>query len=168
MFSPALTPLTAAANAPAFVLVCVACGFLAALVMDIPMSQEEDGFVPAYVAAAIVRRVPPAAVTFAQGAVAHHAAGALAGGLYAGCYLALSAALPGTVAVGGVDLLPHVLSTAAVAAFVYAFFAHVVLPRAGRRIYEERATAVRGQWLRSSVVFGAVIGVIVPAFATVV
>ena len=65
--------------------------------------------------------------------------------------------------VGGVGSVPHLVATLGVSGFIYAFFAHLVLPRRGRGTYEERATAVRGQWLRSVVVFGATVAAAVPA-----
>jgi hypothetical protein len=150
-----------------FVLVCVACGLLGAAVMDLPMMKQEDGFTPAYVAAALLRRTSPGEVPFREAVVVHHATGAIAGGLYGLAFLLFAAVLPAGAVVGGVEAVPHVAAAAGIAAFVYGFFAHVVLPRAGRRIYEERATAVRGQWLRSAVVFGVVIGVAVPALTSV-
>ncbi|WP_336025595.1 hypothetical protein [Halobellus salinisoli] len=153
---------------PLFVLACVGCGLLGALVMDVPMSRQEDGFTPAYVAAGLLRRASPREISFAEALVVHHLTGALAGGLYALVYLGFTALAPGVSAIGGIVAIGHLVATIGVSAFVYAFFAHVVLPRAGRGIYEERATAVRGQWLRSAVVFGVVLGVTVPAFASVV
>lgn len=151
-----------------FVLACAGCGLLGALVMDLPMSRQEDGFTPAYVAAALVRRVQPSEVSFGHALVLHHVTGAVAGILYAALYLLFATVAPGIAAVGGVIALGHLAATVTVAAFIYAFFAHIVLPRAGRGIYEERATAVRGQWLRSAVVFGVVLGLSVPALTTVV
>ena len=172
------SPLGVVASAPAvlggtiggvalFVLVCVGCGLLGAVAMDLPMSKQEDGFTPAYVAAALIRRSPAGEIPFREAVVVHHATGAIAGGLYALVFLLLAAFVPAGAVVGGVEGIPHIAATAAIAAFVYGFFAHVVLPRAGRRIYEERATAVRGQWLRSAVVFGVVLGVTVPVFTSV-
>nr|WP_238993959.1 hypothetical protein [Halobellus captivus] len=151
-----------------FALVCVGCGLLGAIVMDLPMASQEDGFTPAYVAAGLLRGTPPAEVSFGEALVVHHATGALAGALYALVYLIVATLIPRTGSIGAVITVGHLISTVTIAAFVYAFFAHVVLPRAGRGIYEERATAVRGQWLRSAVVFGVVLGVTVPAFASIV
>ncbi|MFA1611421.1 hypothetical protein [Halobellus rubicundus] len=153
-----------------FALLAAVCGLLGALVMDVPMANQEHGFTPAYVAAGTLRRVGAEEVSFESAFVFHHVTGGVAGLLYAAAYLAFglaSAALAGPgVALGGVAAFPHVLATLLVSGFVYGFFAHLVLPRAGRRIYEERATAVRGQWLRSTVVFGIVLGVSVPAATT--
>jgi hypothetical protein len=143
-------------------------GFLAAAAMNFSMSRQPEGFAPAYVAASVVRRRSPAETRFRDAVVAHHAAGALVGGTYGVSFAVAGAALPafGRIA-GGVDLLSHVLSVAAVVAFVYAFFAHVVLPRAGGVVYEEQATAVRGQWLRSTLVFGAALAVVGPLLLAV-
>ena len=150
-----------------FFVVCVGCGLVGAAVMNLPMSKQEDGFAPAYVAAALLRRSVPGETPFREAVVVHHVTGAIAGGLYALAFLLVAAFLPGGPPIGGVGAVPHVLATAAITAFVYGFFSHVVLPRAGRGIYEERATAVRGQWLRSAVVFGVVLGVTVPVFTSV-
>jgi hypothetical protein len=149
-----------------FLLVCSVSGLLAAIAMDVPMSQGEDGFTPAYVATAVLKRTTPSEVKFAAAMVVHHVVGILAGGLYGVVYLSASSLIPGVMAVGGVGLVPHLAATIAVAAFIYGFFAHFVFPRASRRIYEERATAVRGQWLRAAVVFGVGVGVIVPTLTT--
>ncbi|MFC7128306.1 hypothetical protein [Haloferax chudinovii] len=142
-------------------LVGAVVGAVAAVVMAIPMWRQDDGFTPAYVAAAVVRRTSPDEVSFGDANVVHHVAGALAGVLYAVAYLATDALAP-DLGVAGVDLPSHLVATAVVVAFIYVAFARFVLPRAGRRIYEERATAVRGQWLRSSLVFGATLLVLAP------
>lgn len=143
-------------------------GLIAAVAMLLPMSRQPEGFTPAYVAASVLRRTTPDEVRFRDANVAHYGAGIVAGVLYAGCLALMSATFPELVAVDGVELVPHVLSVVVVVLFIYAFFAHLVLPRAGRRIYEEQATAVRGQWLRSSLVFGAVLVVVGPALVSVV
>ena len=65
-------------------------------------------------------------------------------------------------ALGG-GLPGHLLGVIVVVGFIYAFFALLVLPRAGGRPYEEQATAVRGQWLRSALVYGLTMLMVVPA-----
>jgi hypothetical protein len=170
-----LTPATVATIAPAaltggvvpFVAVCAVCGVVAAVVMDFPMARQAEGFTPAYVAASVLARSRPSSVAFRGAFAVHHAAGGAAGVLYALLYLSAAGVLPGVAAVGGVGSVPHLVATLGVSGFVYAFFAHLVLPRRGRGIYEERATAVRGQWLRSVVVFGATVAVVVPAATSV-
>ena len=149
-----------------FVVVCAVCGVLAAVVMDYPMAKQTEGFTPAYIAASVLTRASPSSVDFRDAFLVHHVAGAAAGVLYALLYLP-AAVLPDVASVGGVGAAPHAIATLGVAAFIYAFFAHLVLPRRGRGIYEERATAVRGQWLRSVVVFGVTVAAVVPAATSV-
>ena len=146
---------------PATLLTGVIAGLVGAVAMVVPMSRQPEGWTPALVAASVLRRTAPDAASFREAAVVHHATGVLAGLLY-GLAQAALAPLPSGVGWAGVPLVAHLVAVIAVALFVYAFFAHLVLPRAGGRIYEERATAVRGQWLRSSLVFAATLTVAVP------
>jgi len=141
-------------------------GLLAAVVMDWPMSRQPDGFVPAAIATGILTRQSADDVSMPQLLVVHHAAGLLAGGLYGISLLGVTASLPAVVLVGGLDLLAHLLAVGVVTGFIYGFFAHLVLPRAGGRSYEQQATAIRGQWLRSSLVFGATLLIVVPLVLT--
>ncbi|KAB1198992.1 hypothetical protein GJR99_14385 [Haloferax sp. MBLA0078] len=137
-------------------------GLAAAIVMDIPMWRQEEGFTPAYIAASVIRRTGPENVDFLDANLVHHVAGVLSGVLYAGVYLLVDAVIP-ELPVGGVDFTPHLISMLVVVVSIYFLFSYFVLPRAGRSIYEERATAVRGQWLRSSLVFGVALLVLGPA-----
>ncbi|KTG27773.1 hypothetical protein [Haloferax profundi] len=137
-------------------------GVAAAVVMDIPMWRQEEGFTPAYIAASVIRRTRPDNVDFLDANLVHHVAGALSGAFYALVYLVVDSVLP-EAPLFGVDFPPHVISTGVVVASIYVLFSQFVLPRAGRSIYEERATAVRGQWLRSSLVFGATLLILAPA-----
>ncbi|KTG09217.1 hypothetical protein AUR64_15605 [Haloprofundus marisrubri] len=137
-------------------------GLVAAVVMDVPMGRQEGGFTPAYVAASVLRRTTPDEVSFRDANVVHHGAGLLAGVLYAVVLTASESVVPPVWSLGGVDLLAHLVAVGVVVGFIYGFFAYLVLPRAGRRIYEEQSTAVRGQWLRSSLVFGAALAVVAP------
>lgn len=164
MLSGSIGPLSTVATLLAGAL----AGLAAAVVMDYPMSRQPEGFTPAYVAASVLRRTTPDDVRFRDASLTHHGAGLIAGVLYALVDIAFDGVFPPTVAVDGVDLLPHVASVVVVVLAIYAFFAHGVLPRAGGRIYEEQSTAVRGQWLRSSLVFGAALAVVAPLFLSVV
>lgn len=150
----------------AFVALSALSGLLAAIAMDVPMVRQEEGFTPAYIAASMLRRTSPDGVSEADAYLVHHGAGTFAGVLYAVAYLLLAATLPPVVSMGVVSVLPHVLAAVSVAAFVYAFFAHVLLPQSSARVYEERSTAVCGQWLRSSFVFGLTITVLLPVLAS--
>ncbi|WP_049916752.1 hypothetical protein [Halogeometricum pallidum] len=145
-----------------FVGLSAVSGFVAAVAMTVPMATQEDGYTPAYIAAATLRRTTPEEVSTVVARLVHYGAGVVSGVLYAAAYAALSPLLPSTASAGSLDALPHALATAAVVGFVYVFFAHFVLPRAGTGVHEERSTAVRGQWLRSSLVFGATLVVVLP------
>jgi len=140
-------------------------GLVAAVVMDWPMSRQPDGFVPAAIAAGVVTRQSVDDVSMPELLFVHHAAGLVAGVGYGLVARWLSVGLPDLVRIGGLDLLAHLLSVGLVVGFIYLFFGHLVLPRAGGRSYEEQATAIRGQWLRSALVFGATLAVIVPLVA---
>ncbi|MGM0605979.1 MAG: hypothetical protein ACQETB_09980 [Halobacteriota archaeon] len=148
-------------------------GLIAAIVLNWPMSRRSDGFTPAYVAAAVLRRRSPDEVPFRDAVIVHHLAGILAGVLYGLVAIGIEGSVvaiaieSGMVTMtatpsGGVRLLSHVFAVGLVVAFVYVLFAHLVLPRAGGRIYEEQSTAVRGLWLRSVLIYGAVVLVVVP------
>jgi hypothetical protein len=94
--------------------------------------------------------------------IVHHLAGGLAGVLYGLLALGLAVVVPPVTTTLGLNLPAHLLAVVGVVIFIYGFFAHVVLPRAGGRSYEEEATAVRGQWLRSALVFGLTLALAVP------
>ena len=155
--------LPGAVPEPLFLAVGVVAGVVAALVMDWPMSRQPEGFTPAYIAAGVLTRSPPADVRFRTAMIAHHLAGGLAGLLYGLVAIGVDRAMPTLGAAFGVSLPAHLLGVVVVVGFIYAFFAHLVLPRAGGRPYEEQATAVRGQWLRSALVYGVTVLVVVPA-----
>lgn len=129
-------------------------GLVAAVAMDVPMGRQPDGWTPAFITTAVLTRTGPGDVSFRRASVVHHAAGVAVGVLYGIVTVAFASLLPPGVW-SGVSLLGHVPGVIAVTLFIYFAFAHVVLPRVGGAVYEERATAVRGQWLRSSLVFAA-------------
>ena len=127
-------------------------GLIAALAMDVQMSRQPAGWTPAFIAVGVLTRTDPDDVSFERASVLHHGTGVVAGGLYGALTLALTVAVPHLLW-PNVPLIAHRLAGVVVALFIYLVFAHVVLPRVGGTVYEERATAVRGQWLRSSLVF---------------
>lgn len=142
-------------------------GLIAAVVMDVPMRRQAEGFTPAYVAASVLRQTDTDAVAFRDASLLHHATGVLAGVLFGVIYVGLSAILPDVLRVGALALVPHVAALGIVVAFVYAFFADFVLPRFGDELGEDRTTVVTGQWLRSAVVFGLTVAVVFPALLSV-
>jgi hypothetical protein len=136
-------------------------GFVAAVAMDVPMNRQPEGWTPAWLAAATVRRTSPDAIPFRDASAAHHGAGVLAGAGYGLLTFLLGLAAPWP-AFAGVSVVGHLVAVVVVTLFIYGFFAHFVLPRVGGQVYEERATAVRGQWLRSALTFAAVMTVAGP------
>ncbi|QLG63121.1 hypothetical protein [Halorarum salinum] len=137
-------------------------GLAAAVAMDWPMSRQPEGFTPAFVVAAIIRRSSPDAVVYRDASITHHLVGTLSGVLYAIVLTGFEGILPTIVPVGGVDLPAHLLAVVVVVGVSFLGFSRLVFPRAGGPVHEERATAVRGQWLRSSLVFGGVVLVVAP------
>lgn len=113
---------------------------------------------------AVVRRTAPDEVGFGDANVAHYAVGALAGILYVVVYLVTDAVTSDLgVADIGIDLPSHLVATMVVVVFIYVTLARLIFPHTNRCIYRERVTAARGQWFRSSLVFGATL--LVPASA---
>lgn len=147
---------------PAVVAIGALAGLVAAIAMDWPMSRQPDGFTPAAIAAGVVSRQSFEDVSVPELLFVHHLAGMLAGVLYGLLILGLASGLPPLVSVGGLDLVAHLLAVGLVVVFIYTFFAHFVLSWASEQGYEEQATAIRGQWLRSSLVFGLTLAIVVP------
>jgi hypothetical protein len=162
MPTPPPGPVGALGETLTFVGLSAVSGLVAAATMTVPMAAQEDGYTPAYIAAATLRQTTPGDVSTVAARLVHYGAGVLSGVLYAVAYAVLSPLLPATASAGSLDALPHALATTAVVGFVYVFFAHLVLPRSRDGVHEERSTAVRGQWLRSSLVFGATLVVVLP------
>lgn len=136
-------------------------GLVAAVAMDVPMGRQPDGWTPAVIAAAVLTRTGPEDVSFEGASAVHHVTGVAAGMLYGIVTLTLAGVVPSLIW-RGVPLVAHVLSVVIVTVFVYLVFAHGVLPRVGGTMYEERATAIRGQWLRSALVFAAALTIAGP------
>ena len=140
--------------------VAVVAGLFATLVMTGAMSLLSEGYVPPYVAASALFDEPPGKVTRRQADAAHYAAGVLAGLLFELVVLAVEAVRDATVAtalvVGNVLTLADLLAAVLVIGFLYAFFAYLVFPRYGDRLYDDHGSRerVRFHWLVSANVYG--------------
>ncbi|WP_276272779.1 hypothetical protein [Haloarcula litorea] len=145
--------------------VVLASGVLAAVLMNIPMYVQPEGYRPAYVAAAGATRRDPGEVGPAAAAVAHHVAGVAAAVLYGGLTFALAAVLPTLLPLNGVPAVPHLVGVLAVTLFVYAFFERVALPRAGGSFREDADPIVR-QWALSAFIYGVTLALVVPVLVT--
>jgi len=149
-----------------WIVVGVVTGFVGGVVMDLLLTQQEDGFAPARVAVAVLTGRTPVEVPFRDAVVAHHVASGLVGALYGVLSFVFAALIPTGWLVGGVRAVPHALAVLIVVGFIYFLFTSVVLPRVDDGVYEDRATAIHGQWLRAAALFGAVMLVGVPAIVT--
>ena len=136
-------------------------GFVAAMVMVLPMGRQSDGWTPAFIAAAALARTTPEAISMGRASVVHHVTGLLAGSVYGILLYGLSGSIHRTNWYD-VSVVNHIVAVTCVVVGVYLVFAHLVLPRAGGEVYEERATAVRGQWVRSTLTFAAALAVVGP------
>lgn len=162
-----LVPATAASDPAALVAAGLLAG-LAATVANLPVSRQPEGYTPAYVVVSAVRGRPIASVRFSEAGIVYHAAGLGAGLAYVLARLVVDPVVPSAPSVGTVALGPHVISVVLVVLFVYAAFAHLMLPRATAPFPADRATAVRGQWLRSVLVLGAGLAVFAPVMEILV
>ena len=139
----------------------IRAGFGAAVVVDLPMAAQTEGTTPAAIAASVLRGSVPSEVSRTDALLAHHGAGALAVVLFALAYSAIDAIIPTDSKVDGLSVSAYPLAVGSVVAFVYIFFAHLVLPNFGADAHE-RASTVRRAWLVSSIVYGVALAANVP------
>ena len=147
---------------PALLVAGVRAGFGAAVVMDLPMAIQKEGYTPAYVAAGVLRGQDPEAASRIDATIAHHGAGALGGVLFALVYAALDTTAISTAESRseGISTPAYPIAVGFVVVFVYAFFARFVLVRFGGEA-RDRAGAVRRAWAVSTLVYGAVFAALV-------
>jgi hypothetical protein len=149
--------------------VAVVAGFGATAIMTIAMDALPEGDVPPYVAAAALFGQSPGSVSKRQADAAHYAAGMLAGVLY-------------ELVVSGIDTVQSVgrrlillgvptpltlsdpVAMVLVVTFLYVFFARLVFPRFGERLFDDSEVrrTVRRDWLVSATVYGVSLLVVVP------
>lgn len=141
-------------------------GFLAAVVMNLPMGWLADGYAPAYVAAAAVRGRSPETVARRDAVVVHHAAGVLAGLVHAVLTWAVLSITGTADATAGVGPFANLAVAAVLVVCLYALFAYLVFPRAGGPL-RERGDAIRRQWLLSAFVYGFALSALVPGLLAV-
>ena len=142
----------------------VRAGFGAAVVMDVPMVVQREGFTPAYIAAGALRGRDPEEVSRTDATVAHHGAGTLGGVLFALTYGAIEGISTGEPRRNDLSTPASPLAVGFVVAFVYGFFARLVLPRFGGDA-RDRAGVVRRAWLVSTLVYGAALAAFVSPVA---
>ncbi|MFC6974264.1 hypothetical protein ACFQL1_05690 [Halomicroarcula sp. GCM10025709] len=143
-----------------WVLVCLASGAMAAALMNIPMYVQPQGYQPASVAAAGLRRCDPTEVSQPLAVAVHQVTGTVATLLYGGVALALSV-LPSPLSLNGVPVIPHLVGVAVLTLFIYYFFERIAMPRAGGSLREEATPIVR-QWALSAFIYGVTLALLVP------
>lgn len=140
-------------------------GAVAVLGMNVAMWQFPEGFTPAYVATATLRRTTPDRVSALEAGMVHHAAGVVAGLCYGVVLWALVAAVDAlslSIRVGGTtypDAFSVVVLTGiAVFAFLYGLFVWVVLPRAG--FDDDRVDTVTNSWVATAGAYTLVVAAV--------
>lgn len=140
----------------------VLSGLAGALVTIVSMKHHPEGWTPAVLLAGLVRRTDPEQVSVETAIAVHHAGGAFAGLLYALLFAGLSILLPWHGRYFGFQFVPHLLAVLFDALLVYGAFAHVLFPLVRRHTEQQRETAIRGQWLRSVLVYAATLTILAP------
>jgi hypothetical protein len=153
--------------APVWVSGAVIAGLVAAVAMNVPMSQLSTGYVPATVVASLLQQTVPSHVSLRDAIIVHHAVGPIAAVCYAIVGLVLDTFVPPLIRVAGLSLLAHLLAAAGIALAVYAVFAWGVLPRYGGAARDD-TPLVRRHWLLASTTFGLVLAVAVPVIIAAV
>lgn len=148
-------------------LVNLVAGLVATVVMNIPMKQLREGQTPPFVAASALSGDDLTDVPSVLASGIHYGAGMLGGVLFTLLVVAFEDVLPvppvAFIEGTGLALGPHFLAGALVFAFVYAFFAYLVLPRFGGAAYAEgRRERVRTDWFRSTLVYATALVIVVP------
>ncbi|WP_336329882.1 hypothetical protein [Haloarcula sp. CGMCC 1.2071] len=145
--------------------VCVVAGAVVGLLLNIPMVTQDEGYLPAYIAAAGLTRTDPAAVSRPLAVVVHHGTALVAALLYGAVVAGLSSVLPTAVSLNGVPLIPHIVGAAGVTAFIYYFFARVAMPRFGGSFRDDTDEIVQ-QWALTAFIFGTALALFVPVLVT--
>ncbi len=111
-------------------------------VVDIPMVTQDEGYLPAYVAAAGLTRTDPSAVSRPLAVVVHHGTALVAAPLYSAVVAGLSFVLPTAISLNGVPLIPHTIGAVGISAFIYYFFARIAMPRFGGSLGDDADESV--------------------------
>jgi hypothetical protein len=144
---------------------CLLSGAFAALLMNIPMYVQPEGYRPAFVAAAGLTGRDPGETGVGAAVAVHHATGTAAGLVYGGIVVALAAVIPAALTVNGVPAIPHLAGAVGVTLFVYYFFERIAMPRAGGSLRTDAGPIVR-QWALSAFIYGVTLALGVPVLVT--
>jgi hypothetical protein len=131
--------------------------------MNAPMHRLAEGSAPPFVAASLLTDQPVSEVPSGTASGVHYGAGLLAGAVFGLLAVGLRSVLPADPVIPGtaLALAPHVAAGALVLAFLYLFFAYLVLPRA-TDWGASRRRQVRNAWATSATVYVVALLVLVP------
>ena len=145
--------------------VCVVAGAVVGLLLNIPMVTQDEGYLPAHVAAAGLTRTDPAAVGRPLAVAVHHGTALAAALLYGTVVAGLSLVLPTALSLNGVPLIPHIVGVSCVSAFIYYFFARIAMPRFGGSVRDDADEIIR-QWALTAFIFGTALALFIPVLVT--
>ncbi|MFU1782485.1 hypothetical protein ACM16X_13970 [Haloarcula japonica] len=144
---------------------CVVAGAVIGLLLNIPMVTQDQGYLPAYVAAAGLTRADPATVSRPLAVAVHHGTALVAALLYGAVVAGLAFVLPTAVSLNGVPLIPHIVGIGGISAFIYYFFARIAMPRFGGSVRDDADEIIR-QWALTAFIFGTALALFIPVLVT--
>jgi hypothetical protein len=149
--------LTDPAALPARLVVGAIAGFVATLVMDIPMRRLPEGETSYYVAAGVLEGEPLESAPDQTATAVHYGAGTLSGTLFVAVTVAAELLLGSAP-----SLLAVILAIVVQLPIMIAFFSYFVLVVYGQ-VPDERVPQVRRDWALSASVYVAVVAVLTGA-----
>lgn len=153
--------LTDPAALPARLVAGAIAGFVATLVMDIPMGRLPEGETSYYVAAGVLEGESLDSAPDQTATAVHYGAGTLSGALFVGVTAGIEQLL-GTAA----SLLAVLLAIVVQLPIMIAFFSYFVLVVYGR-VPDERVPQVRRDWALSAAVYVAVVAALTGALVLI-
>jgi len=144
---------------------CLLSGAVAALLMNIPMYVQPEGYRPAYVAAGGLLGCDPGEADDVVAVAVHHVTGVAAALLYGAVVFGFGSLLPEVLLLNGIPVVSHLLGAGAVTLFIFYFFQRVAMPRAGGSFKTDAEPIVR-QWALSAFIYGTTLALLLPVIVT--
>jgi hypothetical protein len=156
-----IVELTDPAALPARLVAGAIAGFIATLVMDIPMGRLPEGETSYYVAAGVLEGESLESAPNQTATAVHYGAGTLSGALFVGVTAAAELVL-----LGSPSVLAVLVAIVVQLPIMIAFFSYFVLLIYGR-VPEERVPQVRRDWAISASMYVAVVAVLTGALVVI-
>lgn len=139
-------------------------GFLATLVMNVPMRRLREGQTPPFVAGRALSGEPLREVSGGLATGLHYVAGTLGGLLFVLAGAGFERVLPAEPVLTGLGLpvYPYLAALATTALAAFGLVAYALLPAFGDAA-RDRAATVRRDWGVAVLVYGVTLGFAVPA-----